>query len=209
MRTGTFLSAKIEGAEPPASDERSHSASRAPAPTSRGAGAHDRQAKRADPPPIARAYIAHLARLAVKDIRYEQAGCGRVCTHNRLILPRAGNSGGNKDRGAGDQGIMFGYACRETLELMPSADLAHPILKMTSEARRSGETRALGSDAKSQETSRYDTGKPVTAGVGDPSCALVIAWTFLDPASREHFRSAAELDPATWQRARGWRHGRP
>jgi hypothetical protein len=90
---------------------------------------------------------------------------------------------------------MFGYACRETPELMPAPICAHPILKVTSEARRSGETRALGSDAKSQETSRYETGKPVTAGVGDPSCALVIAWTFLDPASREHFRSAAELGP--------------
>jgi aminoglycoside phosphotransferase (APT) family kinase protein len=42
------------------------------------------------------------------------------------------------------------------------------------------------------------------AGVGDPSCDLVIAWTFLDPASREQFRSAVALDPATWQRARGW-----
>jgi aminoglycoside phosphotransferase (APT) family kinase protein len=41
-------------------------------------------------------------------------------------------------------------------------------------------------------------------GVGDPSCDLVIAWTSLDPASREQFRSAVALDPATWQRARGW-----
>jgi aminoglycoside phosphotransferase (APT) family kinase protein len=42
------------------------------------------------------------------------------------------------------------------------------------------------------------------AGIGDPSCDLVIAWTFLDPASREQFRSAVGLDPATWRRARGW-----
>lgn len=42
------------------------------------------------------------------------------------------------------------------------------------------------------------------AGVGDPSCDLVIAWTFFDPVSRVEFRSAAALDPATWQRARGW-----
>jgi aminoglycoside phosphotransferase (APT) family kinase protein len=42
------------------------------------------------------------------------------------------------------------------------------------------------------------------AGVGDPSCDLVIAWTFLDPARREQFRAAVALDPATWQRARGW-----
>ena len=42
------------------------------------------------------------------------------------------------------------------------------------------------------------------AGIGDPSCDLVIAWTFLDPASRKAFRSALALDPATWERARGW-----
>jgi aminoglycoside phosphotransferase (APT) family kinase protein len=43
-----------------------------------------------------------------------------------------------------------------------------------------------------------------SAGVGDPSCDLVIAWTFLDPPSRNEFRSAVALDPATWKRARGW-----
>jgi aminoglycoside phosphotransferase (APT) family kinase protein len=42
------------------------------------------------------------------------------------------------------------------------------------------------------------------AGVGDPSCDLVIAWTFLDPASRKKFHSGVGLDSATWQRARGW-----
>jgi aminoglycoside phosphotransferase (APT) family kinase protein len=42
------------------------------------------------------------------------------------------------------------------------------------------------------------------AGVGDPSCDLVIAWTFLDAASRKIFRSTIGLDPGTWQRARGW-----
>ena len=42
------------------------------------------------------------------------------------------------------------------------------------------------------------------AGIGDPSCDLVIAWTFLDEASRKRFRSAIGLDPATWERGRGW-----
>jgi len=42
------------------------------------------------------------------------------------------------------------------------------------------------------------------AGIGDPSCDLVIAWTFLDPTNRSMFRSAVALDPATWKRARGW-----
>jgi len=72
------------------------------------------------------------------------------------------DAAGNKDEGAGDQGIMFGYACRETPELMPAPIYyAHRILKLMSEARRSGETQALGPDAKSQVTIRYEGGKPV------------------------------------------------
>jgi S-adenosylmethionine synthetase, central domain len=74
------------------------------------------------------------------------------------------DSAGNKDEGAGDQGIMFGYACREPPELMPAPIFyAHRILKVMSEARRSGESQALGPDAKSQVTIRYENGKPVEA----------------------------------------------
>ena len=70
----------------------------------------------------------------------------------------------NKDEGAGDQGIMFGYACRETPELMPApVYYAHRILHGLSEARRSGEEVRLGPDAKSQVTVRYENGKPVKA----------------------------------------------
>jgi S-adenosylmethionine synthetase len=72
------------------------------------------------------------------------------------------DSAGNKDEGAGDQGIMFGYACRETPELMPAPlYYAHNILKLLSDARRSGESKVLGPDAKSQVTVRYEGGKPV------------------------------------------------
>ena len=74
------------------------------------------------------------------------------------------DASGNKDEGAGDQGIMFGYACRETPELMPAPIFyAHRILKVMSQARRSGESEALGPDAKSQVTIRYENGKPVEA----------------------------------------------
>jgi S-adenosylmethionine synthetase len=73
------------------------------------------------------------------------------------------DASGNKDVGAGDQGIMFGYACDETPELMPAPIYyAHHILKTLSEARRAGKGEAikLGPDAKSQVTVQYRDGKP-------------------------------------------------
>ena len=74
------------------------------------------------------------------------------------------DAAGNKDEGAGDQGIMFGYACRETPELMPAPlYYAHKILHVLSIARRSGREKTLGPDAKSQVTVRYENGKPVEA----------------------------------------------
>ncbi len=74
------------------------------------------------------------------------------------------DSGGNKDEGAGDQGIMFGYACTETPELMPAPIYyAHAILRSLAEARHSGAAPLLGPDAKSQVSLRYAKGKPVAA----------------------------------------------
>jgi len=123
------------------------------------------------PSAITRDYVAHLARLAVKDIGYEQAGfhwekCSvEVHLHAQSSdIAQGVDQAGNKDEGAGDQGIMFGYACRETPELMPAPIYyAHQILKVMSRARRSGETHALGPDAKSQVTIRYENGKPIEA----------------------------------------------
>src|SRR5262249_57815147 len=69
---------------------------------------------------------------------------------------------GNKDEGAGDQGIMFGYACRETPELMPAPIYyAHAILRSLSKARHEGSAPKLGPDAKSQVSLQYVNGKPV------------------------------------------------
>src|SRR5690606_27674420 len=72
------------------------------------------------------------------------------------------DAGAGKDEGAGDQGIMFGYACDETPELMPATlQYSHNILRTLAEARRSGERPELEPDAKSQVTLRYENGRPV------------------------------------------------
>ncbi len=71
---------------------------------------------------------------------------------------------GNKDQGAGDQGIMFGYACRETDALMPAPiHYAHAILAALARARHAGDAPGLGPDSKSQVTLRYEDGVPVGA----------------------------------------------
>jgi S-adenosylmethionine synthetase len=114
-------------------------------------------------------YLAHLARLAIRDIGYEQEGFHwhnadiKVHLHEQSADIAVGvDAAGNKDEGAGDQGIMFGYACRETPELMPAPIYyAHKILKLMTDARKSGEAKTLGPDAKSQVTIRYADGKPV------------------------------------------------
>src|SRR5690606_10425733 len=70
------------------------------------------------------------------------------------------DAGGGKDEGAGDQGIMFGYACDETPELMPATlQYSHDILRRLAEVRRSGERPELEPDAKSQVTLRYQDGR--------------------------------------------------
>ena len=70
----------------------------------------------------------------------------------------------NKEEGAGDQGIMFGFACRETEPLMPAPIFyAHRILHEMAEGRHTGRTPELGPDAKSQVTLAYEDGKPVRA----------------------------------------------
>src|SRR6185437_6345022 len=70
--------------------------------------------------------------------------------------------GTNREEGAGDQGIMFGYACNETPDLMPAPIFyAHKILRLISEARHSGKEKVLGPDSKSQVTVQYDNGKPI------------------------------------------------
>src|SRR5204862_3663531 len=112
-----------------------------------------------------------VARHAIRDIGYEQEGFHwqraqiECFIHPQSIDIALGvDASGNNDEGAGDQGMMFGYACRETPELMPAPIFyAHAILRSLAEARHSGAAPLLGPDAKSQVTLRYVNGKPVGA----------------------------------------------
>ena len=121
------------------------------------------------PETITRDHLAHLTRLAIRDIGYEQDGFHwdkaeiAVYLHAQSAdIAQGVDAAGNKDEGAGDQGIMFGYACRETPDLMPAPIYyAHKILKILAEARKSGREPALGPDAKSQVTVAYENGRPV------------------------------------------------
>jgi S-adenosylmethionine synthetase len=125
------------------------------------------------PDTITPEYLAHLARLAVHDIGYDQSGFSwrnaqvDVHLHAQSADIAVGvDAAGNKDEGAGDQGIMFGYACRETEDLMPAPlYYAHLILRRVSEMRRNKDLLVAGlqPDAKSQVTLRYIDGKPVGA----------------------------------------------
>jgi S-adenosylmethionine synthetase len=113
--------------------------------------------------------IEIAARNAIKDIGYEQLGFHwreakvEILLHSQSAdIAKGVDAAGNKDEGAGDQGIMFGYACDETPELMPAPIYyAHRILQQLSEARRSGKEPRLGPDAKSQVTVEYRSGKAV------------------------------------------------
>jgi S-adenosylmethionine synthetase len=113
--------------------------------------------------------IETAARGAIKDIGYEQLGFHwrdarvEILLHGQSAdIAKGVDAVGNKDEGAGDQGIMFGYACDETPELMPAPIYyAHRILQQLSDARRSGKEPRLGHDAKSKVTVRYRSGKAV------------------------------------------------
>jgi S-adenosylmethionine synthetase len=123
------------------------------------------------PKHIGHAEIEEVARKAIKDIGYEQEGFHWKNAKVEILLhaqsahiAQGVDAKGNKDEGAGDQGIMFGYACRETPALMPAPLFySHKILKLMADARHSGKEPTLQPDAKSQVTLRYEDGKPVEA----------------------------------------------
>jgi S-adenosylmethionine synthetase len=110
------------------------------------------------------ARVEDIVRDCVRDIGYEQKKFHwkKIKVHNYLHEQSAHIAMGVDRDGAGDQGIMFGYACRETPELMPAPiQYAHAILRRLAEVRKSGAEPTLGPDAKSQLSLRYVDGKPV------------------------------------------------
>ncbi len=129
----------------------------------------------------AKAEIEKAVRETVKAIGYEQSGFhwGDLTFVNHLHPQSAdiaqgvdaGTEGSNKDEGAGDQGIMFGFACDETPDLMPATiDYSHKILERLAADRKSGAAPFLEPDAKSQVTLRYENGTPV-------ACTAVVVST--------------------------------
>ena len=108
--------------------------------------------------------VDQIVRDCVKDIGYEQdAFHWKTIQVSNFLHPQSAHIAQGVDRdGAGDQGIMFGYACRETPELMPAPiQYSHAILRRLAEVRKSGQEPTLGPDAKSQLSLRYEDGKPV------------------------------------------------
>jgi S-adenosylmethionine synthetase len=139
--------------------------------------------------------VTDTARFAIRDIGYEQEGFHwqrakiEVLLHPQsLHIAQGVDAKDNKDEGAGDQGMMFGYACRETECLMPAPiHYSHMILKLLAEARKAGKEPALGPDAKSQVTLRYENGKPVEV------TQLVLSTQHLDPGlESKHIRELVE-----------------
>ena len=120
---------------------------------------------------LTRGQMNDIAQEVIKNIGYDQEGFDwrKIDFINHVHAQSADiamgvDSGANKDEGAGDQGIMFGFACRETEQLMPATLFySHRILQTLSEGRRSGKYPELRPDAKSQVSLEYRDGKPVRA----------------------------------------------
>mgnify|MGYP001035147798 CR=1 FL=1 len=117
------------------------------------------------------ASVEDIARACIKDIGYEQDEFHHAtCEITNLLhgqsahIAQGVNASGDRDEGAGDQGIMFGYATTETDALMPAPiQYSHAILRRLAAARKSGAEPSLRPDAKSQISMRYANGKPVEA----------------------------------------------
>ncbi len=121
------------------------------------------------PDSITHETLEGLARKSVREIGYEQDGFHwekmevHCYVHSQSVdIAQGVDASGNKDEGAGDQGLMFGYACRETPELMPAPiQFSHQVLKSMADARHAGGMPGIGPDSKSQLTVRYEGGRPV------------------------------------------------
>ena len=158
------------------------------------------------PESVTRQTIEDAARRAVREIGYEQDGFHWDKAHFENYLHEQSvdiargvdaDSDSDKDEGAGDQGIMFGYACRETEPLMPAPiHYSHIILHEMAKARHAGRME-LGPDAKSQVTLVYEDGKPVRAD------SIVVSTQHSEETSQEHLREIVkaitdEVMPKGW-----------
>jgi len=120
-------------------------------------------------PEINKDELISKVRDCIKDIGYDQKGftwkdATKIESHlhsQSSDIAMGVDSSGNKDEGAGDQGIMFGYACNETDVLMPAPiHYSHKILRLMAEDRKSGKLKNIEPDSKSQITIEYKDGKP-------------------------------------------------
>ena len=120
-------------------------------------------------PEIEKDDLINKVRKCIKDIGYDQDGftwkeATKIESHlhsQSSDIAMGVDSSGNKDEGAGDQGIMFGYACNETDVLMPAPiHFSHKILRLMAEDRKSGKLKNIEPDSKSQVTFEYENGKP-------------------------------------------------
>jgi len=151
--------------------------------------------------------IEKAARNAVREIGYEQDGFHwknaefQNYLHEQSVDIAQGvdaDEASDKDEGAGDQGIMFGYACRETKPLMPAPIFySHQILHEMAKARHSGRSPELGPDSKSQVTLVYKDGKPVRAD------SIVVSTQHSEDATQERIREIVtglidEVMPKGW-----------
>ncbi|MEZ5754945.1 MAG: methionine adenosyltransferase [Paracoccaceae bacterium] len=145
--------------------------------------------------------VESIVRECVKDIGYEQDKFhwNTLKVQNLLHEQSAHIAQGVDRDGAGDQGIMFGYACRETPELMPAPiQYSHAILRRLAEVRKNGTEPTLGPDAKSQLSLRYEDGKPVEV------TSIVLSTQHLDEAqTSDDIRAIVEpyireILPAGW-----------
>jgi S-adenosylmethionine synthetase len=142
------------------------------------------------PGSITKDQLIEAARQRIKAIGYEQEGFHWKTAEVECIIhaqsvdiAQGVDAAGNKDEGAGDQGIMFGYACTETPELMPAPlQYSQQILKSMADARHSGTTPDFGPDAKSQVTLQYVNGKPVKA------TSVVVSTQHSEKVSQEQVR---------------------
>ncbi len=142
---------------------------------------------------ISKGQMDDIARQKVKEIGYSQEGFhwSNLDIHNHVHAQSSDiaigvDAGENKDEGAGDQGIMFGFACSETPELMPAPiKFSNKILQEMSAARHSGEAEGLGPDAKSQVSLVYENGKPVRAS------SIVVSTQHLPDVSQSEIREIA------------------